>query len=264
MAEPIAESLHLSPESVNQPSDAHIEYLRKEHTERLRDYEEGKITREQYLNIQVQRDLVKEAEVTTDKLTGLLNYTGFLQALTDEFTSLENVGEEHREKVNTGKQGVLIFADGDDLKKINDTLGHEAGNLAIKTLAFPLKKKLRPKDIKARYGGDEFVCFIPHVSIEQGVLIAKRIQGGIPQEGEDIIPGLSLSIGIVPYIPGVTPEELVKQGDLTMYDAKQTDKGSIAVYGIQDPIQLGHLHSFIQAKNLQNVHIFTQHLPRAA
>lgn len=85
----------------------------------------------------------------SDELTGVFNRRGFYKYADDVI---------HNE-VNKGKVGVLIFGDLDNLKKINDTFGHDDGDYAIRTAAGYLKKALRDSDIVARIGGDEFAAF---------------------------------------------------------------------------------------------------------
>ena len=84
-----------------------------------------------------------------DELTGAFNRRGFYESANQIFTAAEN----------EGKRCVLIFADLDNLKKINDTFGHEEGDYAIKAVADFLKSGLRNTDIVARIGGDEFAAF---------------------------------------------------------------------------------------------------------
>lgn len=91
--------------------------------------------------------------------------------------------KEHFKELDKGP-GAYIFIDGDGLKKLNDTHGHEAGSAAIKALSEGIKKAVRSTgDSKTtRFGGDEFAVYIQDVSIATGVKIAKRILESINKE----------------------------------------------------------------------------------
>lgn len=244
-------------------SDRHIEFLRREHELLLQRLDRGEITREQYINQLVQRDLSKEEQIKRDKLTGLRNYDGLIEDLKEKFETFESEGQEERRSY-PNKDGVLMFLDGDGLKVINDTFNHEVGNIAIVKLAEPLKRKLRRGDIKARFGGDEFVVFIPNISLERGILIAKRLQEAVPQfNREDVkregdIPKLSFTVGLAQYVKGCTPEQLINEGDLTLYDAKMAGRGSIGVHAT-DGVTQSRLKTFLGNNQISGVNIFSEH-----
>jgi diguanylate cyclase (GGDEF)-like protein len=154
-----------------------------------------------------------------DPLTGLINRTYFkkiLSSLIEEATSIK-------------KQFALLYIDLDGFKDINDTYGHETGDMALKECAKRIESALRYEDIITRLGGDEFCVVIPEiVSKEKTEEIAKRIFSQINQEliVEEKVLTLSISMGIAIFPDnGQTVDELIRQADHAMYAAKRAGKG---------------------------------------
>ncbi len=153
-----------------------------------------------------------------DELTGLHNRRGF-NLLAEQELKLAQ-----REK----KAMLLFFGDVDNLKRINDTLGHAYGDLALKEVSIILKENFRNVDILARIGGDEFVALALDVSLEAAQILTDRIQEALDERNQDENKAfdLSLSIGITRYDPNnpCTLSELISQADSQMYLQKQIKK----------------------------------------
>lgn len=152
---------------------------------------------------------------TLDELTGLYNRRGF-------FTLVE----QQLKMANRGKSGMHIFyADMDNLKEINDTLGHQEGDLALVEMAALLRETFRESDIIARVGGDEFVAVPVGTTGETVNIITDRINRNIELNNSDKARPyrLSLSFGIVEYNPDspISIDELLSEGDKLMYQQKQ-------------------------------------------
>ncbi len=151
----------------------------------------------------------------TDQLTGLFNRRGFLTLAEKQL----KVAERARTRI------LLLFADLDGLKWINDTLGHQQGDDALIETAKILKGVFRESDIIARTGGDEFVVLAGGVSREDSDILKRRLQQHIDehnahQRKEYMI---SMSIGIVykdPDTPG-SIDDLISQADALMYEQKK-------------------------------------------
>lgn len=151
----------------------------------------------------------------TDELTGLHNRRGF-------FTL---VNQELRTANRLRRNAVLFGVDMDELKVINDTCGHQAGDQAIRDAADMIRRNFRESDIIARIGGDEFVVFmIEHNTIEPAVLV-RRLQDILQiYNSQGTHPyALSLSIGWSRYDPTQpsSVEELMHRADSFMYDQKR-------------------------------------------
>ena len=156
----------------------------------------------------------------TDELTGLQNRRGF-----------ETLAA-HRLKV-AGRQGVdatLLYADLDNLKKINDTNGHPEGDRAIRDIALILGESCRESDIVARVGGDEFVVLLTGAVSQDVEKVVGRIEEAIARYNTVIPPGqhLALSIGHATCTPGdsCTVSSLLSRADQAMYEAKAQRKAA--------------------------------------
>ncbi|MBI4684324.1 MAG: diguanylate cyclase [Nitrospirae bacterium] len=155
-----------------------------------------------------------------DDMTGLYNRRGFL-----------TFARQQLKMANRRKEGVmLLFADLDGLKMINDGFGHKAGDLILMRTAALLKNVFRESDIIARIGGDEFVVFsieTPGIDIE---LIKDRFEKHVENYNarRPHIFRLSVSTGIVYYKPGCpySIEELLTQADKLMYEQKRQKQKS--------------------------------------
>jgi diguanylate cyclase (GGDEF)-like protein len=126
----------------------------------------------------------------------------------------------------------IMFLDLDGFKEVNDTLGHEAGDLLLKTVSQRLKECVRSNDIVARVAGDEFIILLPGVSHEQATKIAERV---IETLQTPIVIGnspvsVTTSIGISSYpIDGNEVKMLVKKADIAMYQAKRSGKNNYRI-----------------------------------
>jgi diguanylate cyclase (GGDEF)-like protein/PAS domain S-box-containing protein len=159
-----------------------------------------------------------------DSLTGLPNRASFNDKIT------EAVARSKRNKCGLA----LMFIDLDKFKPINDTLGHEAGDIVLKTVAQRLEKLIRKTDTAARLGGDEFVLILENIDNAEGAaLIAKNILEKIPQPiaVTDTTCSVGVSIGISLY-PGdaKTIPDLLSAADKAMYDVKAAGRNNFAFF----------------------------------
>lgn len=155
-----------------------------------------------------------------DSLTGLANRTFFESRLS---RVVRDAGEQ-------GQRVALLYMDCDSFKRVNDTLGHVAGDEVLRTLAARVHGQLRKEDLLARLGGDEFAAIIyPCYQLEDVQRIAGDIQLAMaaPMElaGGHVIT-VSLSMGIAAYPDHAqTADELLKYADAAMYEAKRVARG---------------------------------------
>lgn len=164
----------------------------------------------------------------TDSLTGLFNQRHFRDALLQE---MERTQRSHNPTS-------LMFIDLDFFKQVNDTHGHEVGNLALQHLANLLTNNLRRLDVAARYGGEEFVVILPGTDLFTGRMVAERIRGFIENNHVAIAGGelkLTASIGIDVYRSGDSDdiESFVARADKLLYQAKRGGRNRV-VNGIAD------------------------------
>jgi len=158
----------------------------------------------------------------TDELTGLYNRRGFF-TLAEEFLKLDK----------RQKKGVfLLYADLDHLKSINDTLGHQEGDLALIDVAHILKATYRESDVIARIGGDEWVVLPVGTTGDNIEKITDRLQTNIRHHNATKKRNytLSVSVGIAWYDPGnpCSIDELIARADREMYEQKRLKRNGEA------------------------------------
>ncbi|OGO16933.1 MAG: hypothetical protein A2Z02_03215 [Chloroflexi bacterium RBG_16_48_7] len=161
---------------------------------------------------------------THDVLTGLTNRLMFVQLLNRAIQS----ARRHN------RQFAVFFIDLDRFKIINDTLGHETGDLLLQEIAGRLRQSLRVTDIIARLGGDEFVVLIEEITnTEKVAVVARKILSAIGKpmilKGEECHVTGSIGISIFPG-DGEDEQSLMKSADIAMYSAKEEGKNNYQFY----------------------------------
>ncbi|MBS0586500.1 MAG: EAL domain-containing protein [Proteobacteria bacterium] len=159
----------------------------------------------------------------TDELTGLASRAYFMQHM-EEITK-----SSHRH----GHRSGLLYIDLDDFKCVNDSLGHDAGDLLLKTIAQRLITTCRETDFIARLGGDEFCILIEEAEEDYAANVAKRCLEAISQPIEiysrKLVPACSIGIAYYPD-DGKNLSALLKAADISLYTAKENGKNHYAFY----------------------------------
>lgn len=159
-----------------------------------------------------------------DQLTGLPNRTLFMDRLT------RRVLEGKRAKTSVG----LMFIDLDGFKAINDTMGHDAGDLLLKATARRLEKSVREADTVARLGGDEFTVIMPLIdNFDAAAIVAQRIINALTEPfdltGREGRISASIGISLLPA-QATTASQLLHNADVAMYFAKRQGKANYQLY----------------------------------
>ncbi len=161
-------------------------------------------------------------ENTIDPLTGIYNRRYLL----------ESINREVQKKKRRYKNDFSIMVvDVDNFKSINDTYGHLAGDLVLRTLAQILKKNLRKVDVPCRYGGEEFVIILPGTKIGGAKLVANKIREQFMKHIFNIDNkkfSRTLSAGVTEYKSGDV-NSLIKKADKALYLAKRSGKNLVVV-----------------------------------
>ncbi len=162
---------------------------------------------------------VKEQAVT-DGLTGLYNRRYFEEYLKKEVTRALRINQPFS----------IIGLDLDFLKKINDTYGHQFGDLAIKTIAEVLKSNARSIDTAARMGGEEFNVILPGVSSNGAMIAAERIRKAIESVEIDTIGHITASIGVATFLEhSDSIEDVMELTDQAMYMSKHNGRNQVTL-----------------------------------
>jgi len=182
----------------------------------------------------LQEELVHQAFY--DGLTGLPNRALFLNQL------------EHVMSPSSRRQPseTVLFLDLDGFKLINDSLGHDAGDELLKTVASRLTSCVRPEDTVARLGGDEFTILLVGVGKQKGIRVAERILETLSMpvviQGQEVFPRASIGIA-VRTSQADTANQVLRNADLAMYKAKAAGRDRYALF---DPLMSAELLGRLQ------------------
>jgi diguanylate cyclase (GGDEF)-like protein len=159
-----------------------------------------------------------------DSLTGLPNRKLF----SDRLGIALNYAKRNKKKLG------IVMLDLDNFKNVNDTLGHDAGDILIKAAAERLRGTLRKGDTVARFGGDEFVLIFPNLKVIEDVIpvaqkIVDRFDTPFLIDTHQLVVTTSIGIAVYPD-DGIDEEVLLKNADIAMYQAKQAGRARYQLY----------------------------------
>lgn len=165
---------------------------------------------------------------TVDSLTGLFNRTFFFAALEREIAR----------SARSGRGFCLLMMDLDELKAINDRVGHYHGDRVLRSVGDVILSGVRQIDTAARYGGDEFVVLLPETDPTGAFVLAEKIRLGVNAIAIELpgaSPRPSLSIGVVSYPDdGRNADELIISADGAMYASKRAGKDRVTGTPLQE------------------------------
>ncbi|HMW21762.1 MAG TPA: EAL domain-containing protein, partial [Nitrosomonas sp.] len=159
----------------------------------------------------------------TDELTGLASRASFIQHMEE----IMKTSDRYNRRFG------LLYIDLDNFKWINDSLGHDAGDALLKTIATRLRNTCRDTDFIARLGGDEFCVLVEEIEADYAANVAKRCLAAIAEPiviySRNLTPGCSIGIAYYPD-DGNNPAALLKAADTSLYTAKSNGKNQYAFY----------------------------------
>jgi diguanylate cyclase len=193
-----------------------------------------------YLNVKLRELSVVNHKLnhlaTTDALTGILNRSAFSNAVECWLERARHAGRG---------TGALLVIDADRFKAINDRYGHECGDEALRRIAGALASTLRGEDIVGRLGGEEFGVFLPGVTNKQAEQVGERLReavAGIAFQPSGSDHRLSVSIGCAAFDRPAPYDELFRNADTLLYDAKREGRDRVicadvpSVWDLPEPI----------------------------
>ncbi len=153
-----------------------------------------------------------------DELTGLNNRRTFFQMT------------QWRQQQTKG--GALLLLDADNFKKINDTYGHKAGDICLKSIAYMLQRNLREDDVVGRVGGEEFAIFLSNANVQQARVIGQRLTQPIPFVAGPLDAHLTvtLSVGAVMACSDNSLDSLFIKADEALYRAKADGRARMVLW----------------------------------
>jgi diguanylate cyclase len=158
--------------------------------------------------------------VREDQLTGALNRRGMDEAFE----------REHARASRAGTPLSVALLDIDHFKKLNDSLGHQAGDQALVHLARVVRNLLRPTDVLARYGGEEFLILLPNSEAAEGQQVMQRVQRELTKEfflHENQKVLITFSAGVAQMQAGEARDALIGRADAAMYRAKTSGRNRV-------------------------------------
>jgi diguanylate cyclase (GGDEF)-like protein len=186
--------------------------------------------------------IARDQLASRDPLTALPNRRLFQSAL-----------DQAAHGASAERPGALILMDLDNLKLVNDVAGHQAGDQLLRSVATIVRETVRPKDIVARVGGDEFAVIAPHVAPEDAKLLGERLVSQIARMGY-ITHGVpidhTVSAGLA-LLAGAGSEAIYAAADAALYEAKLRGRNRLATAADGTPSTSELLHASTKAAELR-------------
>jgi diguanylate cyclase (GGDEF)-like protein len=156
-----------------------------------------------------------EYSATYDNLTRLFNRHSFIKIF-------DRV-------LNQPIKKSLIYFDIDHFKQINDTFGHDVGDLVLKKVARVVRKTLRRDDVVARWGGEEFVVLLPNTDKKAATVVAEKLRKAIKELEIPQLKGrkVTASFGVTEIKKGDTLDSAIKRADEALYEAKRSGRDRV-------------------------------------
>ncbi len=158
---------------------------------------------------------------THDYLTGIYNR----RFMVEQASTILSLSRRHDFPVS------LIMMDLDHFKDVNDTYGHARGDAVLVELAAAIRRMIRTTDVFGRYGGEEFIVFMPHAGVEDATRLAERIRWEVKQmKFSDLSITLSMGVAVADLETKVL-DDLIDRADVALYEAKDHGRDRVELAG---------------------------------
>ncbi|WP_404424959.1 diguanylate cyclase [Thalassospira australica] len=175
----------------------------------------------------------RTARSDVDPLTGTYNRQNML----------EDLATERERAVRTDTPTAIALVDLDHFKSVNDTHGHQIGDLVLQSVASILQSHVRPFDKVYRYGGEEFLICLPNADMKQCARVLERLRRVIEASPVTLNDGTMLpvtaSIGAAPMTKTRTMEQIIEKADQALYAAKEGGRNKVRVWRSPDDVRTG-------------------------
>ncbi len=155
-----------------------------------------------------------EQTANHDALTKVYNRHLLYQVLDREISRSDRYNKEFS----------FILLDIDNFKRVNDSFGHDIGDVVLVELCRLCEGIIRRSDIFARFGGEEFVVVAPETGLQQGMVLAEKLRSRVEEHDFKKVGNITISIGITQYEKGDSRDNLYKRADIALYNAKRNGK----------------------------------------
>lgn len=189
-----------------------------------------------HLELKKSKELLKkyisDLENKNDELDKM-SKTDYLTGLANRRFMMERIKEELARKERNGSNMSILMCDIDHFKKINDSYGHEVGDLVIKEVTNNINKILRKYDVVSRWGGEEFLILLPDIGNKEACIIAEKIRKQIENTkivDQKIECRVSITIGVTEYDEKVSISDNINNADEALYQGKNAGRNKIECY----------------------------------
>lgn len=189
-------------------------------------------TKDEQRIVELEQEITKlRSQLTTDELTQILNRKGLIEILKPWAREVAyQLANPDRRKALIVRALSLVFVDVDHFKNVNDTYGHQAGDLALKTIAKILRENVREIDIVGRYGGEEMVIGLIGANLQDARKIAEHLRAKIadtPIKFRDQIIIITASFGVAALAADLNLDDLIRNADEALYRAKNSGRNKV-------------------------------------
>ena len=194
------------------------------------DQDLGRVWLVQDISERRQREEALATLAATDMLTGLPNRRSFMAALEAALLDARS---------HSGERGILLMADIDHFKRVNDTYGHLVGDVVLQHVAHMLRQELRQNDSAGRIGGEEFTVLLYRIGLADGLTLANRIRQSLADTPAITSAGsisVTISIGLV-VLEGSDATRALSCADEALYAAKNAGRNRVCVWQLPAPVE---------------------------